>query len=61
MALVSLGADGRPDGVWRVEPRGAGLYDLRWLGALALARVSMDGVVSWMLDHGGHPEGLVDR
>lgn len=60
MALVSLGEDGRPDGLWRVEPRGAGLYDLRWRRALVLEKVPLDRVVGYLLDKGFDPEGLVD-
>jgi hypothetical protein len=61
MALVSLGEDGRPDDVWRVEPRGAGQFDLRWRRALVLERASLDAVVDYMLEHGGDPSALVQR
>jgi hypothetical protein len=61
MALVSLGSDGRPDHIWRVEPRGAGLYDLRLRRALVLEKVPLDRVVNYMLEHGGDPEQLVER
>jgi len=60
-ALVSLGGDGRPDDVWRVEPRGAGLYDVRLRRALVLSKVPLDHVVEYMIAHGGDPEKLVMR
>jgi hypothetical protein len=60
-ALVSLGGDGRPDDVWRVEPRGAGLYDVRLRRALVLSKVPLDSVVEYMLAHGGDPEKLALR
>ena len=58
---MSVGADGRPDDVWRIEPRGAGLYDVRLRRALVLVKVSLDGVVEYMLAHGGDPDTLVTR
>jgi hypothetical protein len=39
VALVSVGGNGRPDGVWRVEPRGASEYDLRHNRALVAGRL----------------------
>jgi hypothetical protein len=60
-ALVSVGSDGRPDDVWRIEPRGAALYDVRLRRALVLRKVPMDRVVEYMLAHGGDPEKLVMR
>jgi hypothetical protein len=61
VALVSLGENGRPDGVWRVEPRGAAQYDLRHNRALVLERAPLDRIVAYMLRHGGDPEQLVER
>lgn len=61
MALVSVGVDGRPDDIWRIEPRGAAEYDLRWRRALVLERAPLDRIARWMLEHGGDPEVLVER
>ena len=56
---MSVGGDGRPDDVWRIEPRGAGLYDVRLRRALVLSKVRLDSVVEYMIAHGGDPEKLV--
>ena len=58
---MSVGEDGRPDGIWRVEPCGAGRFDLRWRKTLVLRQVPLDRVVHYLLDHDGDPSRLVER